>query len=124
MADRADGVLGGQHVPGSVGSKDKTAVLCDVDRVHSNIWLGTDYKHIFLAVVGPQVPEGSGHGEEGDFVDVRGPTDWTLVAHPGPVPDHPGHSGLADHLPAAGVDSLALLCKINVTRFKVLRIRV
>ena len=56
-ADRADGVLGSQHVPTAVRSEDQAAVTGDVDRVDSDVGLRAHHEHILLAVVGPEISQ-------------------------------------------------------------------
>ena len=64
-----------------------------------------DHEGVILAVVAPEVAQGPGHGQEGDLVHRGAPPDGPGVAQLGSVPHHPGHPGLADHLPAGGLYS-------------------
>jgi hypothetical protein len=66
-------------------------MFVDIHRVDPYVRFRTDHKHIFLTIVGPKVTERSGDGKEGNFVDVRGSTDRTLVPHLGTVPHDSGH---------------------------------
>ena len=108
-ADSRDGILGGEHVPGTISPKNQTTMFVDIHRVDPDIRFRTDHKHIFLAIVGPKVTERSGDSKEGNFIDVRGSTDRTLVSHLGTVPDDSGHPGFADHFAPTLGDPLTLL---------------
>ena len=115
-ADSRDGILRGEHVPGTISPKNQTTMFVDIHRVDPYIRFRTDHKHIFLTIVGPKVTERSGNGKEGNLVDVRGSTNRTLVSHLGPVPHNSGHPGLADHFPPTLGDPLTLLCKERSAR--------
>ena len=108
-ADRRDGVLGGEHVPGAICPENQAAVSVDIHGINPYIWFRTDHKHVFLTIVGPEIAKRPSDSKEGNLIDVGGPAHGTLVAHLGPVPHNPGHPGLADHLPSALRDPLALL---------------
>ena len=50
------------------------------------VGIGTNYIDIFLGVVGPQVPKGTGHSQKGYFVNVGGATYRACMASRRTVP--------------------------------------
>ena len=105
------GILGREHVPRSVGAEHQAPVAGDVHRVDPDVRLRTDHEHVFFTVVGPEVAQRPGHGQERDLVDMSGTSHRTLVAHLRPIPDHSWNARLADNFSSTLSDSLALLCK-------------
>ncbi len=111
LADGGDGVLRREHVPGPVRAQDETPVLANIHGIDPDVRFRAHDKDVLFAVVRPEVAEGAGHGQKGDFVDVCGAADGTFVSHFGTVPDHARDAGFADHLSTALLDSLAFLWK-------------
>ena len=44
-------------------------MFANIYGIHVEVGLGRDNKGVVLAVVGPEVAEGPGHGQEGNLVD-------------------------------------------------------
>ena len=62
------------------------------------VGLGRDDENVLLAVVAPEVAEGPGDGEEGNFVDRSRSSDGTSVAELGSIPNNAWNSRLVHHL--------------------------